>query len=185
MTRLTVEQDLPAAAFPRRTSTVWVGAAPLEAYIPPPAAVTPVSGTRIPLSAPLDGPLPAGRLVSVTGKPLRVAVAPLGGVLQITPSGVAARGPAQADALDLCMTAGGDVVIGTGEGVFILAPQATRPVLADQGWPGGKAYAVASPVPGVVLAATPAACSGSPPGREAGRTAGGRTGASAGCESPR
>ena len=49
MTRLTVEQDLPVGAFPRRTSTVWVGAAPLEPYIPPPAAVTPVSGTRIPL----------------------------------------------------------------------------------------------------------------------------------------
>ena len=155
MTRLTVSQDLPAGAFPRRTSTVWAGAAPLASYTPPPDNVTPVSGTRIPLGALLDGPLPAGRLGSLTGRPLRVTVAPLGGVLQITSSGVDARGPAQADALDLCVTADDDVVIGTGEGVFILAPHAPGPVLADQGWPGGAATAVASPAPGVVLAATP------------------------------
>jgi hypothetical protein len=155
LTRVTVKQELPAGAFPRRTSTVWAGAAALPLYQPPPASVTPVSGTRIPLSAPLDMPLPAGRLGSVTGQPLQVAVAPLGGVLQVTPAGVTARGPAQADALDLCVTADADVVIGTAEGVFILAPQAAGPVLADRGWPGGAATAVASPAPGVVLAATP------------------------------
>ncbi len=155
LTRVTVKQELPAGAFPRRTSTVWAGAAALALYNPPPASVTPVSGTRITLSAPLDVPLPAGRLGSVTGKPLRVAVAPLGGMLQVTSAGVTARGPAQANALDLCVTAGADVVTGTAEGVFILAPQAAGPVLADQGWPGGAATAVASPSPGVVLAATP------------------------------
>ncbi len=46
------------------------------------------------------------------------------------------------------------MVVGTEEGVFILAPQATGPVLADLGWPGSAATAVASPAPGVVLAAT-------------------------------
>lgn len=155
MTRLTVRQDLPGGAFPRRTSTVWAGAAPLPSYSPPPASVTLVSGTRIPLSAPLEAPLPAGRLGSVTGKPPRVAIAPLGGALQITPAGVTARGPAQANALDVCVTAGADVVIGTDEGVFILAAHARGPVLADRGWPGGAAFAVTSPAPGVVLAATP------------------------------
>lgn len=155
LTRVTVKQELPAGAFPRRTSTVWAGAAALALYNPPPASVTPVSGTRIPLSAPLDPPLPAGRLGSVAGKPLQVAVAPLGGALQVTSAGVTARGPAQANALDLCVTAGADVVIGTAEGVFILAPQAAGPLLADRGWPGGAAVAVASPTPGVLLAATP------------------------------
>ena len=145
LTRLTVRQELPGGAFPRRSSTVWAGAAALTPYMPPPGNVTPVSSTRITLHAPLDVPLPAGRLGSVTGKPLQVTVAPLGGAFQVTPSGAVARGPAQADALDLCMTADGEVVIGAGEGVFVIAPSAAGPVLADQGWPGGEATLVARP----------------------------------------
>ena len=180
LTRLTVRQELPGGAFPRRSSTVWAGAAALTPYMPPPGNVTPVSGTRITLSAPLDVPLPAGRLGSVTGKPLQVTVAPLGGAFQVTPSGAVARGPAQADALDLCVTANGAVVISTGEGVFVIAPSAAGPVLADQGWPGGEATSVASPPPASCSRRRRMACSALPPGRPDGRTA-----ASAGWRSPR
>ena len=97
VTRLEFPETLPAGRFGRRTSTVWMQSGLLALAPPPPAPVTALSGGVVPLAAELVVAPPAGRMAAITGKPLGLAVAPLGGAYQVTPTATVAVGPPQAD----------------------------------------------------------------------------------------
>lgn len=160
LTRVHFTQSLNAGQYPRRASTVWTGAAVQPLFDPPSAAVTQLSGASIELATPLSAPVQAGQLVAVTGSPPRLAIAPLGGAMWISPSNAAPQivGPPEADLNGVAVGSDGSVYLAGAEGVFTLAAGAVTtgidvPQLVTAGWPGGGSAGV-TVAGGNVLAAS-------------------------------
>ena len=144
VTRMGLDTDLDGAGIARRTTAVWYGAAsnPLQ----PGTSVTatyPAADTLV-----VAGPLPTGvagpRLGVVSGKPVQLAAAPLGGAVRLTPSGAEFLGPAELDGSAVAVDDRGRVYVGGAEGVFRVAPASGGlPNWLRQGWIGGAASALA------------------------------------------
>jgi hypothetical protein len=143
VTRIHFSPEIEPGTFPRRDTTVWTGAAPRPLFVAPDTAAVKLAGTRIPVAQDLNAPVDQGRLVSVTGSPPGLAVAPLGGAWRATRSTVEAAGPAQAAVSSVAVDAAGNVFLATSEGVFEINPSRHVPLLVSAGWPPrAKASAV-------------------------------------------
>jgi hypothetical protein len=125
LTRVSFKEKIPFDAYPRRSSTLWTGGAPLALFTPPAGGTRALCGKEIPLAKPLLTPVPAGRLGAVTGQPIGLAVLALGGAMRIPPSTrtdtsaprARRQGPVQADVRDLAVDTDGVVYLATPEGV--------------------------------------------------------------------
>jgi hypothetical protein len=118
VSRLLVDPPVAAGTFSRRATRVWTGATPVPLSPSPTSAVAVVSGNSIPLAEPLSMPLPAGRTAVITGRPVRLALAPAGGV----------GGLIAADVRSVAVTGHGDVVAASAEGVHVLPDRAGTPL---------------------------------------------------------
>jgi hypothetical protein len=148
-TRIAFEEPVPFTAYPRRSTRLWTGATPLALFAQASNKIQRLTGTEIPLAKPLLAPVPAGRLGSLTGSPVGLAVLPMGGLLRISPSATGvgtARAsllaPAQVDVLDVAVDPEGVVYLAVAEGVMRLEPGG-KPQLLSKCWPGGTVTAVA------------------------------------------
>ncbi len=155
VTRLAFPEALTVGSYPRRTSTVWLQSRLLALAPPAPAPVTALSGSVIPLASELMATPPAGRLAAVTGKPVGLAVAPLGGAYRVTAGATVAVGPAQADCTAVTVDGAGRAVLATGEGVYLIGSDTGTPMPVTDGWPPDQQGATAlTSVGGDVLAGT-------------------------------
>ncbi|MBV9098825.1 MAG: hypothetical protein JO079_12290, partial [Frankiaceae bacterium] len=118
VSRLLLDEPVALGAFSRRAARVWTGAAPIPLFRGPTGAVPIVDGDTIPLAQPLPTPLPAGRTAIVVGQPVRLALAPAGGV----------AGLVAADVRGLAVTGHGDVVAASAEGVHVLPGGSGEPL---------------------------------------------------------
>lgn len=145
LTRLRLAAALDAGTFDRDTATVWLGGVELEPFAPPRGAPTQLSGDRPVMAGPLTTAIPSGRLAALTGRPVALTVAPLGGATRVSVSGAAPLGLAQVDVLGVAFDPTGLAFLATGDGVFSIAgPGPGRePVLLGPGAPAGEAVAVA------------------------------------------
>lgn len=128
-TRLTVDRDLPPGALDRRIATVWTGPRALPLF----RSGTPVPvvrGDRIALAEPRTG-WPAGRVAIVTGRPVGVAVAPLGGVVGVCADGWLRPPLYEADAYGVAVTAAGDVVVTATDGRHLIPGGTRAPLTFD------------------------------------------------------
>lgn len=164
VTRLTLSADAPLDGFDPRTATVFAAPEALTLDVRDVPGATPVAGAVLALQ-PVSPPLPAGRLLVVTGAPSRVALVPRAGVLAPrgdawTPAGLAAR-----DVRALAFAADGALWAATAAGVYALPdPAAPSPAAWTAARPGTPAdaravvltragEAVAATAAGVLLAA--------------------------------
>jgi hypothetical protein len=157
--RIGLAQPLPLDRYPRSATTVWSGAQELPLATRPPAAPRPVQGARIELAEPLAAPIAPGRLISVAGAPIGLAVAPLGGALRVSAGAGGTVGPVQCDVESIAFDASGDAYLATSEGVFSVSAPGAAPVALSAGWPVESDRSVSSSravvlAGGSVLAAT-------------------------------
>ncbi|HUN79651.1 MAG TPA: hypothetical protein VMU32_12055 [Solirubrobacteraceae bacterium] len=152
LTRVAFDAPIPLGVFPRRSSRLWTGGAPLELFTPQAGEVEALSGKTIPLAKPLLAPVPAQRLGAVTGSPVGLATLALGGLLEMPPAGAgndqppaeagggkapapSRRGPIAADVLDLAVDPDDVVYLATPEGVVRVQGEAAG---ASQGEPAQR-----------------------------------------------
>ena len=138
VTRLDFAQSLPPDTFPRAATRVWTGAVPLALFAPPAGHAPVLEGKRIELERELSAPVERGRLAVITGSPVGLAVAPLGGASRVAGGKPARVGPVQLDVAGVAVDAGGTAWLATSEGVFPIAPGASHGQPAATGWPASK-----------------------------------------------
>lgn len=148
VSRVEFKESLPPRAFPRRSSTVWANGTPLALFARPAGLVDAVHGSTITLAAGPAARLEPGRLATVSGAPLALTAAPLGGAWRTTAGRLVPLGPAQADVSDVVFDSLGNALLATPEGVFEIARQDDpdtdeEPLLLADHWTAGAVRALA------------------------------------------